>query len=97
MSKYPTPLPLFDSLEQINDIETHINKNISKRSDYKIALSFLKNYVGSKGTFNTYRREIERLLQWSWLIANKTLKKLKREDIETFICFCQKPPKWLCL
>lgn len=60
------------------------------------ALEFLKSYKGSQGTFNAYRREIERLLHWSTLVAKKTLKDLKRQDMEDFIHFCQKPPKsWI--
>ena len=48
------------------------------------------------GTFNSYRREVERLLQWSWHIADKSLKYINREDIENFARFCQKPPKnWI--
>jgi hypothetical protein len=44
-------------------------------------IAFLKNYIGSVGTFNSYRRETERLLQWSWLIAKKSIKQLRCEDI----------------
>lgn len=47
-------------------------------------------------TFVSYRREVERLLHWCSLIAHKTLAELKRQDIEDFIGFCQKPPKsWI--
>lgn len=68
------------------------------QNDFNYALSFLKSYTGSQGTFNSYRRETERLLQWSWLIKNVTLNELKRDDIENYIHFCQKPPKsWISL
>jgi site-specific recombinase XerD len=73
--------------------------NLSKpynHNDIKQALIFLKSYEGSQGTFNSYRREIERLLHWSTLIKHKSLGELKRTDIENFIGFCQKPPKsWI--
>jgi len=50
------------------------------------------------GTFNSYRRDVERLLHWSWHIAGKILEELKRDDIEAFIRFCQKPPAaWIGL
>lgn len=66
--------------------------------DINISLEFLKLYKGSIGTFNSYRREIERLIHWSTLIKNKSLPELKRQDIEEFIEFCQKPPKkWMGL
>jgi site-specific recombinase XerD len=60
------------------------------------SLAFLKSYVGSTGTFNSYRREVEKLLQWTWYIAGKTLTDLRRQDIENFIYFIQEPPKnWI--
>jgi site-specific recombinase XerD len=61
--------------------------------DYRMALSFLYSYRGSPDTFRAYRRDIERLLQWCWFVANKSILELKREDIEAFVEFCIKPPK----
>lgn len=94
---FQTPLPLFDSIEYI-----HLQQNFSYLSagypirDIKIAIEFLKSYRGSQGTFNSYRREIERLLHWCALISKMSLKKLKRNDIEEFIEFSLKPPKeWI--
>ncbi len=90
------PKPLFDTLENINNACSAINLICFKRNDYQYALSFLKSYKGSRGTFNSYRREVERLMHWSWLIANKSIKDLRRSDIETYLAFCQKPPiSWI--
>ena len=55
-------------------------------------MKFLYSYNGSTATFNAYRRELERLLQWSWRIESQSVLSLKREDIEAFIQFCLKPP-----
>jgi len=64
--------------------------------DYRMALSFLYSYRGSPDTFRAYRRDIERLVQWCWFIGNKSILDLKREDIESFVEFCIKPPeKWI--
>ena len=80
------PLPVFDTLEQINSLDIEKAKqSYVNHEDSKKAISFLKCYQGSKGTFNSYRRETERLLQWCSLIANKTLNQLKRDDIEAFL------------
>lgn len=66
--------------------------------DYLLVLRFLYNYRGSKDTFGSYRREVERLLQWSWFVHEKSITKLKREDIESFIEFCIKPyRRWISL
>ena len=64
--------------------------------DYHAALLFLYSYRGSKDTFNAYRREIERFLQWSWFIRQCSCRTLTRLDLEAFIEFCQKPRKsWI--
>jgi site-specific recombinase XerD len=66
--------------------------------DYKMALNFLYSYRGSADTFSAYRREVERFLQWSWFVQKKSILGHKREDIESFIEFCLKPPKsWIGL
>lgn len=90
-----SPLPLFDSLIHFERTEPE-HLNAEHLTDYKNAHAFLSCYKGSLGTFNAYRREIERLLHWSWRIAKKSLKQLKRDDIENFIRFCQHPPiSWI--
>jgi site-specific recombinase XerD len=66
--------------------------------DYQMVLNFLYSYRGSPDTFGAYRRDLERLLQWSWFIRHQSFFNHKREDIESFIEFCQKPPKrWINL
>lgn len=93
MDQKKLPLPLFDSLERIEttSIDWSCYGAVDPH-DFFRACAFLKCYRGSKGTFNSYRREIEKLLQWSSLVGNKTLKQLSRTDIEEFIQFCRKPP-----
>ena len=77
---------------------TTIELPLYAMNEYGYALRFLYEYRGSLETFNAYRREIDRLMQWSWFIQGKSLLQLKRLDIEAFIEFCQKPPKrWMSL
>ena len=96
MRKIKSPLPLFDSLDNINKCFPPSYLTSTQQQDFAITIAFLKNYIGSLGTFNSYRRDIERLLHWSWLIEEKNVKDLKRDNIENFIRFCQKPPKsWI--
>lgn len=95
MGLLPLPSPLIDTLKL-----TKINKSIPRAAlfpeDWNCILDFLKQYDGNQQTFNAYRRELERLLQWSWLIARKSILKLKREDIENYLQFCLSPPKsWI--
>lgn len=65
-------------------------------TDLKCMFIFLYSYRGSTDTFTAYRRELERLLQWSWFVRKTSIVKLKNTDIEHFIEFCDKPPKrWI--
>jgi site-specific recombinase XerD len=92
------PLACFDTVKHIEKCMAPAYLFPEQVNDFNITLTFLKHYVGSVGTFNAYRREVERLLQWSWHIAFKTVDTLKRDDIEAFIRFCQRPPKaWIGL
>lgn len=102
-----TPIPLFDALEhleaslniQISPVQAKLANDIcvdNVASDYRHACHFLHAYRGSAETFKSYRREIERLLQWSWFLRAKPLKDLRRTDLEAFLEFCQAPPKnWI--
>ena len=101
-----TPIPLFDTLEHVADSVTDRNPPClpyiessgvdGARIDYFHALEFLYSYRGSRDTFASYRREIERLLHWSWFVCGQSLKHLRRLDIEAYIDFCQNPsPDWV--
>ena len=100
-AKRKPPKPIIDNLEFIGNPfqKKHFSTKLYiedpiKRSelDLEYALKFLYSYNGSTATFNSYRREIERLLQWSWQILNTSVITLKREHIEDFIKFCINPP-----
>lgn len=90
--------PLFDTLEAI--LENNHPEYLSKveLSDYFKAREFLLCYQDNLPTFNAYRREVERLLQWCQHKAKKTLIQLRREDMDVYIKFCQKPPcSWISM
>lgn len=96
VSKRRPPLACFDTMQRIDDCEAPNYLSVAQARDFQIARSFLQAYIGSQGTFNSYRRDVERLLHWAWHIEDKTLKQLKREHIESFLLFCQKPPaSWI--
>jgi site-specific recombinase XerD len=91
------PTPLFDSLNflqsSLNILQLPKNYHLN---DIKKSVTFLQAYQGSQGTFNAYRREVERLLHWCALVEKKSLKQLKRVDIENFLNFCKSPPRdWI--
>ena len=95
----PKPIALFDTLERIDSqkLPEYITLPFAE-NDFLATKSFLKEYSNNDATFVAYRREIERFLQWVWLISEKSILTLKRIDIEAYIAFCQKPPKrWIGL
>lgn len=91
------PLPLFDTRDFISSQhDFSYLPSRYHRPDIEQGLIFLQAYNGSLGTFNSYRREIERLLHWSAQVAKKKLTDIRREDIEAYLQFCQKPPlSWI--
>ncbi len=99
----PQPKPLLDTIEYLTKDLPRLLQNYFKQlphlpaeEDYGLAKQFLLSYVGSLDTFNSYRREIERLLQWSWLVAKKSITALTREEITQYINFVKKPPEtWI--
>jgi site-specific recombinase XerD len=105
LSRQP-PSPIFDNLEHLaNPFQQkifsaahffHDAPVADVDIDYEYAWKFIYSYNGSSATFNVYRREIERLLQWSWRIKQCSLLTLKREHIEEYIGFCQNPAiEWI--
>lgn len=102
MSTVSHPQAIFDNLKNFSETNQFTTELIQKNNlanaqqDFEYSKLFLRSYRGSEATFNVYRREIERLLQWCWFVQKKNLIEIKREDIENFIRFCQHPPKsWI--
>ncbi|MFT2112309.1 tyrosine-type recombinase/integrase [Marinomonas sp. 2405UD68-3] len=103
------PLALIDNLEYLpnpfTQFEAHIQtctsitpfiEKVDYKRDYQLALCFIYSYNGSKATFNSYRREVERLLLWSWYVKSTPTTYLRRNEIEEFIQFCMSPPnEWI--
>lgn len=99
MSRFPIPVPLFDTLEycKLSKPKVSISLRFAER-ELDCAYEFLMQYDGNQATFNSYRREVERLLHWTWLIAEKSIFDLHKDDIEKYVKFCMKPPKsWIAL
>jgi len=100
----PAPVPILPGLKEIGnphrwDREPPIGLDLSLETapdfaghDLEWTAKFLHNYVGSTATYNAYRRELERLLQWAWRIACKPALGLSRDEIEAFIRFSIDPP-----
>jgi site-specific recombinase XerD len=103
------PVPFFDTLQEMpnphrNPVASvaHLVMDLVSAEpehavpDYQCAAEFIYSYRGSPDTFSTYRREIEHFLHWCWLAAHKSLRDIRREDIEEYVEFARKPPRtWI--
>lgn len=100
-----SPVAFFDTLEEMPNPFKEPVKTLDHLltgypadaiTDYQYASEFIFSYRGSPDTFSTYRREIEHFLHWCWLIAEKSLNQIVREDIEEYVEFARTPPKsWI--
>lgn len=98
----PIPQPLFDTLENLKETPACVVEYIKTlkilpaHQEYHLCGEFLKSYANSKDTFSAYRREVERLLHWAWLICKKPLKEITRNDVRDYLAFVNTPPKhWM--
>lgn len=91
------PIALFDTISNIKKLELNLPKKSDfANDDFNAARIFLNEYNDNQATFNSYRREVERLLQWAWLIQKKSIFQIKRDDVESYVIFCKNPPKaWI--
>lgn len=92
-------IPIFDSVEHVKTQSPPLScEKLFIKEDFAQAHAFLMAYSGNPSTFMAYRREVERLLHWSWGVSSKSVRELKRVDIEAYLVFCQDPPlDWIGL
>lgn len=96
------PIPLFDTLENISSapdtVYTYLDSLLipAAKKEFALCTEFLKSYAHSNDTFTAYRREVERVLHWAWLVCKKSLKDITRNDIRDYLAFVNAPPKtWI--
>ncbi|MFK4752507.1 MULTISPECIES: tyrosine-type recombinase/integrase [Oceanospirillaceae] len=102
MSTVSSPIPFIDNLNYLSSPLTDARQVMLRQpelreiegcfDDLVHSFEFLVSFNGSTATFNSYRREIERLLQWTFMVRQCSLGELRRADIEDYIGFCQSPP-----
>ncbi|MAA72170.1 MAG: integrase [Bermanella sp.] len=102
MSTQAAPQPIFDNIQYLPDgfkfgaKEIAPNLTGNQQYDYFYGVRYMLSYKGSTATFNAYRREVERLIQWLWQIKGYSLIDVRREHIEEFMEFCISPPlNWI--
>ena len=96
MPELPTiPQPLFDTLDSLEHDSVPLPHYVSP-GDFDVTRSFLLAYRQSPDTFHSYRREVDRFLQWVYLVARLDLTRIGRQEIESYVRFCRRPPaEWI--
>lgn len=108
MSSKQPPSPIFDLqrvLREQRDNDDYrtasLSSNFTKTAprfaitDYKLSVQYLLSLT-SADTFNSYRRDMERLHLWSWIVKQTSVLKLKPDDINQYMDFLEQPPeKWI--
>jgi site-specific recombinase XerD len=85
-------LPIFDNLPFFEFQKSPSYCPVFAQTDFQTAQNYLLSYRHNKATFNAYRREMERFLQWAWHIHHQSVFNFKRINIEAYLEFCQNPP-----
>lgn len=109
MAKLPTPLPLIPSpnwLKSNHYVERNYRHLLPSpisistevmHHDLALAIHHVIQFSGSNETMESYRTECNRFLNWLWLVADKSLMAVRRNDVVEYLDFCMYPPKdWIC-
>uniref|UniRef100_UPI00168102DC site-specific integrase n=1 Tax=Candidatus Enterovibrio escicola TaxID=1927127 RepID=UPI00168102DC len=62
---------------------------------YQHIMDLLESISGTPTTYNSVRGDINLLINWSWLVAQKDITDLTITDFNRFIDFCNRPPEHL--
>lgn len=90
------PQAVFDNAEYLKSegLPEHVPHDLAQ--DYQHAKQFLLSYQYNTATFKSFRRDIERFVQYCWFVAEEPMLEMRRTDIEEYLFFCQKPPtSWI--
>jgi site-specific recombinase XerD len=82
-------------LEEASFLE-NTDCQIKARNDLQAAYYWLNLYADVLKTYDTYKREVERLLLWCKYESGRCLRELKVEDFENYFNFLKNPPFEWC-
>ena len=64
--------------------------------DWKVTAAFLLRHTATSGTYSKFRGEIQRFLNFVWIVRGKTLSELRGDDIDSYMDFVKSPPVSWC-
>lgn len=87
LSDYPSVKAFLDQIDLPADLVYR---------DYEASRRFLVSYDQVPGTFGRYRTEVQRFLNYLWLIARRTLNQVDGETLKSYLDFVETPaPSWI--
>ncbi len=97
--------PLFDTAELIHEqAELALYPDLraalaalpldqdSVQQDYLVTQRFLVKYSDVSGTYNRFRSEVQRFLNYLWLIARRQLSQVDTDTVSSYFTFLKTPP-----
>ncbi|WP_138437857.1 tyrosine-type recombinase/integrase [Marinobacter shengliensis] len=61
------------------------------QEDWQAAALFLMRHTATAGTFAQFRGEVQRFLNYAWVIKRKSLKEIGGDDIDDYMALVKKP------
>lgn len=67
-------------------------------ADWRQSALFLKRHTSAPGSYARFRGEVQRFLNWLWVIQTKTLVSVNEDDLDEYLAFVKRPPaSWVTL
>lgn len=104
MSRFPG-FPIFDAASQLDDqldeqgyasvreaiMALSVDQDKAFR-DLDASLRYLTDYSNVPGTYNRFRSEVQRFLNYLWVVASRTLDQVDAEVVSSYFKFLKNPP-----
>ncbi|MEE1673312.1 site-specific integrase [Agarivorans aestuarii] len=97
----PPAIPLFDSLQYLEDGNAIVNQHLAEItvnavSDagfvYEYAVDWLLEQRHSENNYKTYRSELTSFLHWAYTVEQISLSLVTRRVLSKYLDYCCKPP-----
>lgn len=97
---FDTPKMLSDQVERPNDYPS-LQLFLSAlppgaRDDWYAGALFLMRHATNAGTYSQFRGEVQRFLNYIWIVRQKSLREISGDDVDGYMEFVKKPPASWC-
>lgn len=100
----PPVLPLFDSIEWLEEGNPTINQHLTQLAlnlipdvliTYQLAVDWLLEQRFNENNYKTYRSELTTFLHWCFDVEKISIVDVSRKTMQRYVNYCQQPPKIL--